>query len=272
MILKKGSRGDDVMAIQQALHIYVDGIFGILTEEAVKEYQKSHGLVADGIVGDKTWAKLFPPGKTTSLQQMSGQDVNDIVITKGYINTHITPLKKRFIKYIAVHYTAGSKSKKGTALNTRNVFLKRPASADFVVDDGSIVQINPDLKNYYCWSVGDKKNAYSGGGKLFGVANNRNTISIEICSNLKEGWSASYANHKGWYFTDASLDNALKLIRYLMKMFDVPKSNVVRHYDISGKLCPGIVGWNDASVYNNDGKREAEKSNSKQWLSFWSKI
>ena len=258
MILKKGSKGNEVKALQRALHLSPeDGIFGKQTEDAVKEFQRKNGLLSDGVVGDKTWAVLF-------------QD--DIIITKGYINTHITASRNRPIKYIAVHYTAGGSSKKGNALNTRNVFLKRKASADFVVDDGSIVQINPDLKNYYCWSVGDKKNVYSGGGKLYGVATNRNTVSIEICSNLKSGASESYANHTGWYFTEASLENALKLIRYLMKKYGVPKTNVVRHYDVSGKLCPGVIGWNDASVYSNDGKQCKEKSNSQQWLAFWSRI
>ena len=35
-----------------------DGIFGPLTEEAVKEFQKRKGLTADGVVGAKTWAAL----------------------------------------------------------------------------------------------------------------------------------------------------------------------------------------------------------------------
>ncbi|PGS46819.1 hypothetical protein COC46_20550 [Bacillus sp. AFS041924] len=37
----------------------MDGVFGILTEKAVKEFQHKNGLVVDGIVGPKTWAKLF---------------------------------------------------------------------------------------------------------------------------------------------------------------------------------------------------------------------
>ena len=261
MVLKKGSKGQEVKALQGALHLYPqDGIFGQKTEDAEKAFQKAKGLKVDGIVGNQTWALLFP------------EDNGGLAITKGYISTHITPLRNRPIKYIAVHYTAGGTSRKGTALNTRNVFLKRKASADFVVDDGSIVQINPDLQNYYCWSVGDKKNPYSGGGRLYGAATNRNTISIEVCSNLKGGFSADYANHEGWYFTEASLDNALKLIRHLMKKYGVPKSNVVRHYDVSGKLCPGVVGWNDSYVYEDNGKQLSKKSDSSKWLAFWSRI
>ncbi|MDQ4144271.1 MAG: peptidoglycan-binding protein, partial [Actinomycetota bacterium] len=36
----------------------IDGIFGSKTETAVKEYQTNNGLVADGIVGPRTWALL----------------------------------------------------------------------------------------------------------------------------------------------------------------------------------------------------------------------
>ena len=257
--LKIGTKGEEVKKLQQALGILADGIFGVKTEDAVKAFQKSNNLKVDGIVGPMTWALLL-------------KDKCDINITKGYINTHITRLANRPVKYIAVHYTAGGSSKTGSALNTRNVFLQRKASADFVVDDGSIVQINPDLNNYFCWSVGDDKNSLTGGGRLYGIATNRNTISIEICSNLKKGSSPEYANHQGWYYTDASLNNAIKLIRYLMKRFNVPKTNVVRHYDVSGKMCPGIIGWNDAYIYNEDGKQTKDKNNSRKWMEFWNKI
>lgn len=57
-VLKKGSRGNDVKKLQRLLHLYEDGIFGKLTEEAVKEFQEAHGLVDDGIVGKKTWEAL----------------------------------------------------------------------------------------------------------------------------------------------------------------------------------------------------------------------
>lgn len=260
MIYKKGSKGEDVKKIQKALNITADGDFGPKTEEAVKNFQKEHGLTADGIVGEKTWKALFPVEKDT------------LVITKGYIDKHITKSPKRPIKYIAVHYTAGSTSKKGTAMNTRNVFLKREASADFVVDDETVVQISPDLKNYYCWSVGDKKNPYSKGGKLYGKATNKNTISIEMCSTLMNGWGASAANHDGWYISDKVVDNTVKLVKYLMTTYNVPKENVVRHYDISGKICPGVIGWNPEPIYDNNGKKTNKNSDESDWIKFKSRL
>ena len=261
MTIQRGTRGDKVRAIQQVLGIEADGIYGIQTENAVKEFQRTYGLVVDGIVGEKTWAKLF-----------YDDGVGTIDIVKSYIYTHITYSPKRPIKYIAIHYTAGSTSKKGAALNTREAFLSRKASADFVVDDVQIVQFNPDLKNYYCWSVGDKKNAYSGGGQLNGRATNKNTISIEICSTLQQHWSAQFANHEGWYFTEDALANARQLVRHLMVQFGIAKENVVRHYDVSGKLCPGIIGWNNAKIYNNKGIATNDQNKSKEWEKFWSSI
>lgn len=49
----------DIQAIQDVLGLKEDGIFGPLTEKAVKAYQKKHGLNQDGIVGPKTWDEMF---------------------------------------------------------------------------------------------------------------------------------------------------------------------------------------------------------------------
>lgn len=254
--IRKGSKGQDVMELQKLLQIPVDGIFGNQTEKAVREFQQKNGLVADGIVGEKTWAALY----------------GEPEIVKAYIYTHITYAPNRNVRYIAIHYTAGATSRKGAALSTKSAFLKRKASADFAVDDEEIVQINPDLRNYYCWSVGDPKNTTSGGAQLYGKATNRNVISIEVCSNLAKGASAIIPNHKGWYYTDTALDNALRLIRYLMGRFNIPKENVIRHYDVSGKLCPGIFGWNDGKIYGNDGKPTGESNNSNEWEKFHNQL
>ena len=58
MVLKLGSRGNDVKLLQEKLNLKTDGIFGPLTEEAVKDFQRSNGLKVDGIVGANTLSKL----------------------------------------------------------------------------------------------------------------------------------------------------------------------------------------------------------------------
>ena len=62
--LRRGSTGDDVIAVQKRLKQWgyysgaVDGIFGYATERAVRWFQEKNGLTADGVVGEKTAAAL----------------------------------------------------------------------------------------------------------------------------------------------------------------------------------------------------------------------
>ena len=58
MVLKLGSRGNEVKVLQEKLNLKADGIFGPLTEEAVKDFQRSNGLEVDGIAGADTLSKL----------------------------------------------------------------------------------------------------------------------------------------------------------------------------------------------------------------------
>lgn len=58
MILKLGSKGNEVKALQEKLNLKADGIFGSITEEAVKDFQRTNGLEVDGIVGVNTLSKL----------------------------------------------------------------------------------------------------------------------------------------------------------------------------------------------------------------------
>jgi len=59
MLLKIGSKGEDVKKLQSKLGLGADGIFGAGTAAAVKKWQTEHGLGADGIVGEGTWGKMF---------------------------------------------------------------------------------------------------------------------------------------------------------------------------------------------------------------------
>ena len=165
----------------------------------------------------------------------------------GYSNT--TSLLNRTIDYIVIHYTAGSTSRAGTAKNNAVMFSDpvHYASADFIVDDETIVQYNPDVKNRFCWHCGDNKNPYSMGGKFYGKCTNANSIGIEICST-NPNWTASdQANSKKWSFTEKAVAKAVELTKYLMQTYNIPADRVIRHYDVSGKLCPGIIGWNEDS-------------------------
>jgi len=60
MLLKIGSRGEDVKKLQEKLGLGADGVFGPGTEKAVKKWQIDHDLAADGLVGEGTWSKMFP--------------------------------------------------------------------------------------------------------------------------------------------------------------------------------------------------------------------
>lgn len=172
-----------------------------------------------------------------------------------YSTTSLTYLPKRTIKYIALHYTAGTTSKAGTALGTAKWFAnganpKNPASSDFIVDDRDIVQYNKDIENYYAWCVGGTKYTNpttSLGASLYGIATNKNTISIEICSNKKNTKSLN-ANDTDWYFTDAELDNTRELVRYLMKKYNIPIERVIMHHTVTGKLCPAMWTHNETEL------------------------
>ena len=70
---KIGSRGTEVRNIQTRLKSWgyysytVDGIYGWRTAEAVKKFQRKHGLVVDGIAGPRTLEKIgLPTGETSS--------------------------------------------------------------------------------------------------------------------------------------------------------------------------------------------------------------
>jgi peptidoglycan hydrolase-like protein with peptidoglycan-binding domain len=63
-MLRRGSRGAAVVELQTLLaarglyQARVDGRFGPVTERAVKAFQRSEGIVVDGIVGPQTWGRL----------------------------------------------------------------------------------------------------------------------------------------------------------------------------------------------------------------------
>ena len=175
-------------------------------------------------------------------------------IKKCTSTANTTYQKNRKIKYIVIHYTAGVTSKKGTALGIARWYPFSGVSSDFVVDDKTIVQYNGNIKNRYTYHCGGSKYDTKG-GSLYKIAKNKNSIGIEVCSTNKAGY-ITFANDKNYSFSDAAVKNTLELVRYLMDKYDIDADHVIRHYDVTGKLCPGIYGWN------------ADSGSEKYWKAF----
>ena len=157
------------------------------------------------------------------------------------------------IKYIVVHYTENDgDSDESNAKYFKNNIVK--ASAHYFVDDDSITRSVPD--NYVAYSVGGNKYSNykeTGGAKFYKKCTNSNSISIELCDSYKNGKV---------YPTDKTIKNALDLVETLMKKYNIPKTNVIRHFDVNGKSCPGY--WCGTDSKNKLWKTEFfNKINSK---------
>ena len=77
--------------------------------------------------------------------------------------------------------------------------------------------------NYVAWHCGgttNYKHVY---------CRNMNSIGIELCDDVKDGKV---------YPSELTIKNAIELTKHLMKKYNIPAANVIRHYDVTGKLCP----------------------------------
>jgi GH24 family phage-related lysozyme (muramidase) len=90
-VLKKGMSGGDVPVLQLALNekganprLLVDGDFGLKTESALRHYQASTGLVADGVCGPLTWAKLASAANSEAPKPEPVPDVPVLVPVAGF--------------------------------------------------------------------------------------------------------------------------------------------------------------------------------------------
>lgn len=209
--------------------------------------------VEEAFVRGGTIAEMF----NEEMYKVEISSISDEIDASKASTINTSPRNGAKIQYLVFHYTAGGNSKPGMALGTCNVFSSRPASADFIVDDGSMVQYNPDPEKFYCWAVGDKGIPNSTYGRtLRDKCFNRNSIHIEMCSTFTKGKGGSVndANHDGWSFTDAVISRSIKLGKILMAKYNIPIENVCRHYDVTGKLCPGVPGWNLEAGSGSDAK------------------
>lgn len=142
----------------------------------------------------------------------SRPDMNVQLLTE---NPYSRPgMKTDKITAIVVHYTANPGA---TAMENRNYFegLKdsheTKASSNFIVGlDGEIVQCVPT------WEV-----AYASNSR------NQDTVSIECCHQDETG-----------KFNEKTYASMVNLCAWLCKKFDLKSEDVIRHYDVTEKVCP----------------------------------
>lgn len=167
--------------------------------------------------------------------EKEGEDIErsmlEIDVQLLTINEYSRPgTESKKIKGIVIHYTANPGS---TAMQNRNYFegLKdsheTQASSHFIVGlDGEIVQCVPT------WEI-----AYA--------SNKRNidTVSIETCHETADG-----------SYNKATYKSMVELTAWLCKKFDLTEDDVIRHYDVTGKICPKYFVENENAweAFKND--------------------
>ena len=130
------------------------------------------------------------------------------------------------IEFLVLHYTAG---RNDSAAGNLNYFRSpRGASAHYFIDRNGWLQSVDDGDT--AWAVGTA-GVYR---QKHPRCHNGNSISIEMCCR--------YENGRYW-LEDAVVENAALLTRTLMRTYQIPIGNVLRHYDVVSKRCPAM--WVD---------------------------
>jgi glucan-binding YG repeat protein len=135
------------------------------------------------------------------------------------------------IKYIVIHYVGATG---GAEANCKwYAGADRGASAHYYVDfDGSVWQSVED-KNI-AWHCGAKKYVHP-------ECRNTNSIGIEMC--VRNNGSKADTS-RDWYFEEATVQAAITLTKELMAKYNIPADRVIRHHDVTGKICPNPFVYN----------------------------
>jgi len=201
IVIKLGSKGESVKTLQQFLKIGVDGTFGPQTETAVKTWQKSHGLIDDGIVGKNTWAAMG----ILNTDNAENSEVDHAL----KINQHYMPAGTYFAgpvpkKWIFLHHTAGWEDPYQVADmwardNRGNVATEFILGGQSVRDgntkfDGELIQCFPE--GGYGWHTGTGNSVM-----------HRNSVAVEVCN------MGQIVNGKTYVGTVAKSDQVIKLAK-----------------------------------------------------------
>lgn len=158
-------------------------------------------------------------------------EVKKMKIDKKITKVNKTVMSNKKNKYIVIHYVGAVSTAKNNA--TYFYSTNRGASANYFVDDTSIWQVVEDKDA--AWHCGTSGTYYHK------ECRNNNSIGIEMCCIKKNGKLD---------ISDKTIANTIELVKSLMKKYNIPEKNVIRHYDVTHKKCPApfvdnVSRWND---------------------------
>lgn len=200
-----------VSQIQKIVGAYTDGIWGAVTTECVRKWQRENGLTADGLVGPATLAVM---GITAVTQAVTPS-------TKGSIRHGDIVLKKskRRIDYIAVHCTATREGQAMTVTDIRSQHRRQGWS-----DIGYHYVVTLDGKVYLGRDV-DQAGAHVSGY-------NANSIGVVYVGGLENDPRKEYAQLKAKDTrTNAQKAALMSLLVDLRKLY--PYAKIQGHRDFS---------------------------------------
>lgn len=157
------------------------------------------------------------------------------------------------IRYIVIHYVGAL----GGARANCQWYAggNRGASAHYFVDfDGAVWQ-----------SVEDQNVAWHCGAKTYRhpECRNANSIGIEMCVRNK---GSQADTSRSWYFEDATVQSAINLTRELMDKYHIPDDHVIRHYDVTGKICPNPYVYNTTAHTWDQFKSAIAETTESGWV------
>lgn len=170
-------------------------------------------------------------------------------IIKDITNTNRTISSNRKIEYLVMHYVGAVSTARNNASYFKNTY--RAASAHYFVDDNEIVQVVEDKD--IAWHCGN--DVYYNG------ARNSNSLSIEMCCYKMDNGNLNV--------TEKTESNAVELAKELIKKYNIPINNVVRHYDVTHKNCPAPMvnseeRWNEFKKKLQSESTVEEETTSKE--------
>jgi N-acetylmuramoyl-L-alanine amidase CwlA len=135
------------------------------------------------------------------------------------------------IKYIVIHYVGALGGAEANCKYYASQYIG--ASAHYYVGFSGEIWQSVEDKNI-AWHCGAKKYIHP-------ECRNGNSLGIEMCVRNK-GSQAS--DSKDWYFEHATVQATIKLTKELMAKYNVPADHVIRHHDVTGKICPNPYVYN----------------------------